>query len=938
MNGVSCIWQRLCHDPLLNAMMLEIVGREEELASVRAFIDGAGKGPASLVLEGDPGIGKSTLWLAGVEYARERGLCVVCSRPAEAEHNLAHAGLDDLFADVLGDVLPDLALPRRRALEVALLLKDARDDHSVDQRAVAVAVRDALQRLSARAPVLIAIDDVQWLDPSSSSALVFALRRLEASRVLLLVARRITGTGNPSQLERAMAERASGVSVGPLSAGALHQLLRDRLGRSFPRQTLLRIHERSGGNPFFALELARVIDTDAVPLTPLPVPKTLDELVRVRLKGLPAATLDALALAAAIGTPSESLLERAGVATHVLEPATAAHVIERENGTIRFTHPLLSSALYYDLGVERARVHRRIAAVVDDPVVRARHLALASDTPDADVACVIEDAGRLAADRGAAAVAGELAEQALRLTPADLREERQRRALAAARAQRAAGEWTRAKTIATDLLAESEIGPLRAEALVLLAELESLDRAVDLLEEAMREASSRPALQGHIQCRLAWAVRFEKGFVGALEHARAALALADELGDDALRVEALAILTFLGRAVGDPDVPGYAERAREIAGAVGDPALQKEAIGAVRIVLSTQRDVDAMRPLLEREYEAWRERDEPEAANVLYDLAYVELWAGRWQVAAEYAARALEIAIQYGHEVPWYHVPIAVIAAHRGQLDLARAHSERALRLGEEQFGRHTPVHLGTLGVVAFQAGELDAAVSWFDESDATTTRLGWREPGHRWWVADQVETLLELGRLDDAVRVLDAWEADARRLDRDWVLAHAVRCRGLVAAAEGAVEKAATLLEEAVVQHAKSRDTFGRARALLALGIVRRRARKKRAARESIEAALREFEQLGAATWIEKARAELGGIGGRIRSEGLTAAERRVAVLVAEGRTNREVAAALFLGERTVETHLSHVYAKLGVRSRAELARTFRPDEQSSGEPAISS
>jgi DNA-binding CsgD family transcriptional regulator len=194
-----------------------------------------------------------------------------------------------------------------------------------------------------------------------------------------------------------------------------------------------------------------------------------------------------------------------------------------------------------------------------------------------------------------------------------------------------------------------------------------------------------------------------------------------------------------------------------------------------------------------------------------------------------------------------------------------------------------------------------------------------------------------ELDRADEAVRVLDAWEAEAW-FDRAWVLAHVARCRGLVAAARGAVDEAAGLLEDAVEQHERVRDRFGRARALLALGIVRRRVRQKRPAREAIAAALAEFKELGAATWIAKARAELGRIGGRTREQGLTAAERRVAALVAEGRTNREVAAALFLGERTVETHLSHVYAKLGVRSRAELARTFRRDEQGSGGVTIPS
>ncbi|NUT54561.1 MAG: helix-turn-helix transcriptional regulator, partial [Thermoleophilia bacterium] len=145
-----------------------------------------------------------------------------------------------------------------------------------------------------------------------------------------------------------------------------------------------------------------------------------------------------------------------------------------------------------------------------------------------------------------------------------------------------------------------------------------------------------------------------------------------------------------------------------------------------------------------------------------------------------------------------------------------------------------------------------------------------------------------------------------------------------LVAAAQGHGEGAVALLTEAVDQHEDSGDRYGRARALLALGVTRRRARQKRPAREAIELARAAFEELGAASWAERARNELGAIGGRTRVEGLTPAERRVAELVAEGRTNAEVAAALFLSERTVASHLTHVYAKLGVRSRTELARTL--------------
>jgi DNA-binding CsgD family transcriptional regulator len=901
-------------------MVSKIVGREDEIASVYAFVGEADGGVAALVLEGEAGIGKTTLWLAGLEHARALGLRVLVSRPAEAERSLAHVGLGDLFEGVLDDVLPALSMPRRRALEVALLLEQPVAD-AVDPRALGLATRGALQLLAADDPLLVAIDDLQWFDASSAAALAFALRRLAASPVLLLLARRLVDGSRPSRLEQALAaERVRRLPMAPLSVGALHRVLRDRLDRSFARQTLLRIHERSGGNPFFALELARILDADVDPLEPLPVPETLEELVRARISGLPVSTREALALASALGTPSESLLERAGVPGGALDPALAAQVIEREQGAIRFTHPLLSTVLYQDLGEERRSIHGRIAGIVEEPILRARHLALSKDTADAEVAAVLDEAAGLAADRGASAVAAELAEHALRLTPLGALDERHRRALAAARAHHAAGEWTRARTMATDLLGATKVSPLRAEVLLLLAELESVDRSVGLLEEALRAATLHPRLQSVIHCRLAWAARFK----GGLGHARAALELADEVDDDVLRSRARAVQAILSWFAGETEAPeDLAARAHDFATAVGGEQLVREATQAVVNTLAPSAKRGGARELLEREQREWQERDEPRSARALWGLAWVEFWAGRWDLAAAHADRAHDISTQYGLEAPQDHLPNAVIAVHRGRLDLARKHSQRALELAEEQFAArlHPPQHMAVLGLVALWSGDQSTAAEWLGKADGRAAELGWGEPSIRWWTSDYAEVLLEVGRIDDAMRLINLWEADAARVAREWVLPHVTRSRGLVAAAQGDVGRAASSLQQAVAQHEAVGDPYGRARALLALGIVGRRARQKRAARDAIRAALGGFEQLGAATWVEKARGELGGIGGRTREEGLTAAERRVAALVAEGRTNREVAAALFLGERTVASHLTHIYTKLGVRSRTELA-----------------
>jgi DNA-binding CsgD family transcriptional regulator len=900
---------------------VEIIGRDEELDSISAFLDRAAEGATAFVLEGEAGIGKSTLWRAGVETARERGLGVLVSRPAELERGLAHAGLGDLFDNVLERVLPELSPPRRRALEVALLLEDA--SRGSDPLTLGVAVRSALEALAAETPVVLAVDDVQWLDPSSASVLTFALRRMGEQPVHVLLARRTGERAAPSELEAAFeTDRIERLPVGPLSLGALHTLLQARLGRTFSRPSLLRVHETSGGNPFYALELARALGADVDPTQPLPVPETLEGLVRARLDELPPATRESLLLAVAAGRPSAEFLASLDLTEHVLDPALAARVIERTDGTICFTHPLLASVVYQGVSAdERRRAHGRLALVVADPLERARHLALSTESPGTQIAAVLGDAAAVASTRGVPIAAAELAEHALRLTPPGAHSDRHRRALAAARAERSAGEWSRAGTILHGLLADRRAGSWRAEALVLLAELESVGRSAPLLEEALREAPS-PALRSEIHCRLAWATRFKP----SSDHARAALELAEQLDDDVLRRRALAVKDVLGWFAGELDAPeDLPARAGDFPSAVGGEQLVREATLAVVNTLAPLPKRDDLRALLEREYQKWRERDEPRSSRALWGLAWVEFWAGRWALGAEYAARARDISVQYGLEVPQDHLPMAVIAVHRGQLGLAREHSERALELSQQQFGLRPPQHMAVLGLVARWSGDQSEAMEWLGEAERQAAAFRWGEPSVRWWSGDLIELLLELGRIEDAIRVLDVWEADAARVAREWVLAHAIRCRGLVAAAEGEVPRAGSLLERAVAQHEEVGDPFGTARAMLGLGVVRRRARQKRGAREAIQAALDGFEQLGAATWAEKARSELGRIGGRRREEGLTPAERRVAVLVAEGRTNREVAAALFLTERTVASHLSHVYAKLGVRSRTELARQLR-------------
>ena len=909
----------------------EIVGRDAELAVVEAFLDRPVEGLRALVLEGGAGIGKSTIWQAGVAAARERPFRVLVSRPAEAERTLPYVVLGDLFAETESDALAMLEAPRRRAFESALLRAEA--DLPVDPRALGVAILTLLPLLARTGPLVLGIDDDQWMDASSAATLSFALRRSIEQPVLLLVARRVDDGPAPTAEAWMGGTDIGRLQIGELSVGAIQSLLRSRLDVSFPRPTLLRLHEVSGGNPFYALELARarIMDPTRDLTAPLAVPPSLERLVAARLDAFDTRTRRALFLIAAHGRMPIGLLRALEVSDASLEPAMTANVVEVAQGVVSFTHPLLASAIYQKTSsAERRAEHVRLATALDDPVDRGRHLALASDEPSDPLAASLESAARVARDRGMPMAAAELAEHSIRLTPADAPVDWHRRAIAAARAHLQAGAGSRARAIAADVLARASSGAQRAEGLVLGSEMEDVGLAVSLLEEALTEVTGVPALEATIRAGLAEAGRATKGSAWAERHAREALQLAERLDDDAVRARALAVLAQDAFERGDPQALELVEQAHQLATSLASPHRASRADEMMGAVLTFSGDYERAREWLLRALEYWRDRDEQVRSLLLWLLALGEVWTGRWSAASEYADQVREISVQYG-EVPMDHLSPALLALHRGHIEVARDHSQRALSLAH---GHLLPQHVAVLGVCDLWSGSPAAALVHLIEAEQTADLRGWHEPNMRWWRAEYAEALLQVGRVDDAVRLIADWEAAATRLGRDRVLAQAVRCRGLIAAALGDVAMSLARLEEAVDRHESVADPFNRARAFLALGGVRLRARQKRTAREALEAALAGFEALGAAGWAATARGEIARIGGRERIEGLSPSELRVAELVAEGRTNREIASVLFLGERTVAGHLTHVYAKLGIRSRTELARRLPPrTERSAGD-----
>ena len=726
------------------------------------------------------------------------------------------------------------------------------------------------------------------------------------------------------------------LSIGALSLGAIQGVVRDRLGRTFPRATMLRLHEVSGGNPFYALELARALDATTVavdPAAPLPVPASLERLVGARLAALPEETREALLVVAVIGAATTKLVEAAGIPAQTLAPAVAAQVLEIANGEVRFVHPLLASAVIANSTEgELHRAHRLVATVVDEPVARARHIAAAIEEPDSETAGQLDAAADLARSRGAPSVAAALGEAAARATPDACEEDRCRRLIRAARDHLGCGSVERGLMLARALLEQAAPGRVRAEALVLLGDLEgqigSVVAAVEHYRAALDDVAGMPELELVIHQKLAADTRVHEGLGVAGAHAQTAVRLAEGLGDDALTARALASLAVVRFNAGDPESLAFAERALDLATRAADRTAIADASEAYGHCFVWAGRIDEARRV-SSEALASAERDDLSIVSALFYLCIAEERAGRLALARAHAERAREAAQQEGGreagDAPTILWSIARVAARQGEVELARELSERSLTHPDAR--APSAFHRGSssvLGLLDAWSGEPARAVERFEAIEIERKADGFATSVFQYH-AEYVEALLALGRLDDARAVCAACEAEARGFGHRWAIPETVRCRGLIAAAEGDLDAALELLAQAVAEHEAVGDPFGRARALLALGVARRRVRQKAPAREALQASLAEFEGIGAAGWAEKVRAELGAIGGRQREHGLTPAERRVATLVAEGRTNREVAAALFLGERTVETHLSHVYAKLGIRSRTELARTLR-------------
>jgi DNA-binding CsgD family transcriptional regulator len=920
-----------------------LIGRNAELARIATFL--RAELPGAIVLEGEAGIGKTRVWEESVWTASESGFRVLASRAAGAEVKLSFAGLGDLLGGVWDEALPELPRPQRRSLEVALLLEES-EGAPPDVRAVALAFLAVLRLISEEAPLMVAVDDLQWLDPPSGGVLRFALRRLETEPVALLgTVRGPPGASLPLELEQAFGERLLRVALGPLSLGALHELLRSRLGLNLPRPALVRVIEVCGGNPFFALELGRELQRRGArpaPGEPLPTPSNLKQLVRDRIARLPARTRMLVLSAAALAHPTVEALKAAGgtKADADLERAVRAGVLELDGERVRFTHPLLAAATYSEaLPAERRSVHEALAQAAGDPQERAWHRALAATGPSEDIAVQLLAAAAHARRRGAPDSAADLCEQAVRLTPVGHETARERRARAAAEYRFLAGDTARARSLLDDALRSASPGPARVRVLLLLARIahdsEGSDAAVAFCERALREPIDDPALEAEAHMSLAAFADVDNRRRAA--HAKRALKLVErtENPNPALYASALVAYAlgeyYVGRGLRRPAL----ERAIELEHHSQPPRAAWTASSVLGQLLKYTDDYDGARQRLEAAYKlALDEGDESSVPDLAAHLSELQLWTGDWASAEEYARVSFDVARRaeqrFKRGIALYCR--ALVDAHLGRDVSARAYAEEGLSLGRERRDLWLEgICLWVLGFLELSLGDAEAVERHLSRADEIADTIGLAEPGQWRFHPDRIEALTQAGALERADGLLMRYRTRARAVEREHALAAAERCRGLVAAAGGDLDGALTALAASLERYQRLPLPFEHSRTLLALGLAERRAQHKRAAREALEQALDSFEQLGAPLWAAKARSELGRIGGRRAPArgALSETEAQIAELAAIGRTNAEIAVELVVSPKTVKWNLSKIYRKLGVRSRTELAATLASHEQ---------
>jgi DNA-binding NarL/FixJ family response regulator len=884
-----------------------ILGRTDALEQVDRFIAEVPTGPVTLTITGEHGMGRTSLWRYAVAAARDHGLRVLSSRPAEEDRAAAGSAIGDLF-----DAGPEL--PGFRSTS-------ATPGFDVGRR-----VLDDLMRLASSGPVLLAIDDAQWLDALSANGLRFAIQRLTEQPVGILatMATAVPGPEMPLGLRY-----GRHVHLGPVTP----ELLRKILAHSLPpvsRPELARVHQTSGGNPGLALDLSRYRHEargQASGQQPL-LSDLADETVtvlRVLALSTPAATgHSATGVVAGMVAQASEVADFAGA---VREAVAAGLIVVDEDLTLRFVDQHAARVALAGMNpLDRCVVHGRLSTIDPDPAEGARHLALATVLPDESVAARMDQAAALCAERGRSELAADLAGHAVRLTPPGEPDAAARRATTEIDHRAAAGEIARAIDLADRLLARMAPGPRRAQ---LLARRVFLDfgESQNFLHQALLDVGDDQGLRARILDLIGWQYGLYQGrLADGVRYSRQAIELARSLDDVEVLAQAGATLAAILSLSGHPREDLFTEAIRYADRFRLSPLGRWPSVFWARHLLWTGRLDDARRIFLRAEKEAANRGSEFQRPYRLHDLAVVEVAAGDLPAARTVAEAGIEAARDAGNEqaVSWLAHPLGLAAALQGDTPTAQWCAQLLADWGaaNDQPPRRTMAE-EVQGNLAATGGDWETAYACFRRMLGQLDAMGYQHPGARPALSRAIEAATMLGDLPAAVDLTAQLAAQSAELQAPLV-------RALVSAADGQVallrdDDAVPALDRAAEELERLGYRFEAARVCLALTRALLRDGRRGAARTAATRATTSFLAAGANAWAVTAEELRARAEGAARPGVLTAAERQVADLVAAGRMNREIAAALFISTSTVEAHLTRIYRKLQLRHRTELAAWVR-------------
>jgi DNA-binding CsgD family transcriptional regulator len=900
-----------------------LVGRDREREKIERVLDRARAGSsATLALVGESGIGKTALLADALD--RASGMRVLQARGIESEAEVPFASLLELLRPALG-MLTQLSEPQAVALEGALALGPG---VAHERFAVGAATLALLAAYAEPGPVALLIDDAHWLDGASSQAILFAVRRLVADPIAVLIAVR---EGEPSLLD--------GADIPTLRIGGLGRDDTARLIPGLAGGTVQRLHQATGGNPLAMLELASdAVDEALAPAgAPVAVPARVADSFLRRIGDLGEAATRALVLAAASDDGDLAVLGRAaagiGIELSMLERAESAGLVRLAPVTVEFRHPLARSAVYASASAaQRRQAHRALAGALPDQDVdrRAWHLAAAAVGTDEAASAALELAGVRGRERSSYATAAAAFERAAR--HAQGTEQRARLLLEAANAAWDAGLADRAAALLEEARASTS-DPARVVEIDWLAGRIAASRGPvmrghDLLTMAAERADGERAVAMLVDAAGAC---FYAGdpvkMLAAAEHARARLP-----ENPTARARFLAAIALgMARLVGGDAAAGAEAIHEAIALAGGSAELRDdvELLPWLAVGVISLRESGPDRSLLERALSSARERAAIGALPFVLNLiARDQATTDRWALAEASYREAIDLARESDQQTQLVLglAGLAWLDARRGREPECRAGATEALRLSD-QLG--LPLHeiwgTAALGELELGLGDATAAIERFAHQRRLLEELGITDVDLS-PAAELVEGYLWLGQRDAAAAVAADFSAAASAKGQPWPLARAARCQGLLAGEADLVDH----FERALRLHAQTLDAFELARTRLAYGERLRRLRNRTLAREQLRAAVHTFEQLGARPWAERARVELAATGETLRRrdpttiDELTPQELRIALQLAAGKTIRETAAALFLSPKTIDYHLRHVYQKLDIHSREELARAL--------------